>query len=363
MEDENLYHEIRKKLIHKYKTEILPIVSKYENIREVKHSSYKRLKPKNLGQKIGLIFFVQVLLTIFVFIILFIIGSFVPAQEQQQHFMNNIFAPIFISLWGIGFIFVILFYIFYFADFLGNIPYIKEKKDYKKHSQYFQRNVKNAVMPIVCSCFPDLKWAPDRIHQTEIYINLGLLPKQYPSAIPNYYSYLNYDDCFEGKYKGVQYVIEEVDAGISNKGKALSSFDGIIIQFKLNKSFKGHTMIIPDGSYIGFGKLHRTELEDVVFEKNYDVYTNDDVEARYLITPSFMKRINEIQSKFNAGEIIAIFNCGVFILALNLREDLFNYGSVINSLNDPKPFIKMSEELISVLKLIDYFKLDQNIGL
>ena len=362
MEEEKSYQEIRKDLIQKYKTEILPKVRQYESMREEKQTSIKKIKPKNLGQRFGFIAMIATFLAAFIFIALFIIATFIP-REEQQNYMNNIFAPVFISFWVIGIVLMILFHIFYYADLFRNIPYLKSKKDYKKTSKYFQKSVKNAIMPIVCSCFPDLKWISDRKHETEIYINLGLLPKQYPSAIPSYYSYINYDDCFEGKYKGIDYVIEEVEAGTYNKGVNYPSFDGIIIQFKINKKFKGHTVIVPDNSFFIPNKLHRTQLEDVVFEKNYNVYTNDDVEARYLINPSFMTRINEINSKFSTKEISAVFYSGVLFLALNIGEDLFNYGSIINSLNDPKPFIKMSEEIISILKLIDHFKLDQNIGM
>ena len=202
-------------------------------------------------------------------------------------------------------------------------------------------------MPLVCSCFSDLKWVPNREHSTKLYISSGLIGFEDPKG-------MKYDDCFEGTYKDIDFIIEETPY-----------FPGVLIQVrKINKKFKGHTIIFPN--YMGEyppKDLHYTEFEDVVFEKNYNVFTNDDVEARYLITPTLMERLDNIKVSFDAQFIYSTFYKGMFIMGIRTYDNLFDYASMDKSLIDLKPFIKMSEEIISILKLIDHFKLDQKIGM
>ena len=69
--------------------------------------------------------------------------------------------------------------------------------------------------------------------------------------------------------------------------------------------------------------LRHTTLEDVVFEKNFDVFTDNEVEARYLITPSFMQRLNSIKKIFLAGAIECAFYKDELIIALHTSRDLF----------------------------------------
>ena len=48
---------------------------------------------------------------------------------------------------------------------------------------------------------------------------------------------------------------------------------------------------------------------------------------------------------------------------MDVRRDMFKIGSLFKKVNDEKAFMKMYEELESIIKLIDHFKLDQKIGL
>ena len=43
--------------------------------------------------------------------------------------------------------------------------------------------------------------------------------------------------------------------------------------------------------YIEKEKLQDVKLEDISFDKRFNVYTKDQVEARYLTTPTFMERL------------------------------------------------------------------------
>ena len=69
-----------------------------------------------------------------------------------------------------------------------------------------------------------------------------------------------------------------------------------MVHLAMNKTFKGTTIIKRDrGKVANFFRskmsgLESVKLEDPKFEKLFDVYGNDQIEARYLLTPSFMER-------------------------------------------------------------------------
>ena len=128
----------------------------------------------------------------------------------------------------------------------------------------------------------------------------------------------------------------------------------------MNKRFYSHTVIkenagvhIPPVS----GLVHTT-LEDVDFENQYDVFTNDETEARYLITPAFMERFKAIKETFKAYNVECAFYDGKVILALDTRRNLFELKSLSETLLNEKQYRKIFDDIISVFKLIDHLKLN-----
>ena len=336
MQEEKSYQEIRKDLVQKYKTEIVPKLVMWEKKRGSSLGSTIKIL-KWAGIIIGGYYAVVVFLAIISSLVVLISGQTEAFQVILALTLFAVFAPLELLPFAL-----IVFFIWLFM--------------YATKANNFQKEVKSYVMPLFCSCFPDLKWVPEKNHLTDFYKSSKIIPS---------FDTINYDDCFVGSYKGINYIIEEVDASRNGNKCSYPVFHGIIIRFNISKRFKKHTVIYPDilGNSSPSNDLHRTELEDVVFEKKYNVFTNDDVEARYIITPSLMEKLNNVKTSFQASDIYASFYAGVFFLGISTWENLFDYGSIVNSLTDPKPFIKMSEEIISILKLIDHFKLDQNIGM
>ena len=141
-------------------------------------------------------------------------------------------------------------------------------------------------------------------------------------------------------------------------------FSGVIIKLDINKQFSGNTVIRPNsiGHFSPSPHLRHTILEDLNFEKKFDVYTNDEVEARYLITPSFMERLNNMKTVFEACSVSCAFYENYLLIGLNTC-DLFSIGNLNVPLDDANQYFKMYDEILSIMKLIDHFKLDQKTGL
>ncbi len=220
----------------------------------------------------------------------------------------------------------------------------------------FERKIKTLIMPTVCKCFGNLKWSCGSYKLSTIFFSTKLFDN---------YDFISYDDIFTGDFKDVNFEIIEAKF-TKGSGKSKSTiFDGVIIKLDMNKSFNGRTVIRPNTLLHSSPSpiLKHTELEDINFEKKFDVFTDDEVEARYLITPSFMERLNEMQVAFKADKVSCAFYNKYLFVALQTPEDLFSICSLFKRVDDPKQFFTMFEEILSIIKLIDHFKLDQKIGL
>ena len=221
----------------------------------------------------------------------------------------------------------------------------------------FENTIKEKIMPIVCPCFGDMSWSHSLYNDKE-YIKASKVIPEYTSSL--------FDDIFIGSYKNVPYHIIESEYEIGSGKNRKVVFNGVIVRIDMNKNFGGHTVIRPDNLLHiadGVGHLKRTTLEDVVFEKKFDVYTDDEVEARYLITPSFMERLNNMKTAFKADKVSCAFHESHLFVALHTRKDLFSLCSLTKPIDDSRQYFEMYEEMVSIVKLIDHFKLEQKIGL
>ena len=62
-------------------------------------------------------------------------------------------------------------------------------------------------------------------------------------------------------------------------------------------------------------------------------------------------------------KISAAFYQNTLYIALHTNKDLFSVGSLVKPVCDEKQFFTMFEEILSIIKLIDYFKLNEKTGL
>lgn len=235
----------------------------------------------------------------------------------------------------------------------------------------FENSVKRRIMPLVCSCFENIKWKLGHYYDDRLFFNSNLLV-DYPKWTAKY------DDMFVGTHKDVYFEIAEL-FWQKDFLTLIKQHAGVIIKIKMNKNFTGNTIIeskklLKRSRIMGFmfydylnlysnRRLGLTKLEDIEFNKKYDVYTNDEVEARYLITPAFMQRLKDMKIAFKTDNIRCSFYNGYILIGLFTKKDLFSIGSLFKSVGDTKQFFKMFEELLSIVKLIDHFKLNQKIGL
>ena len=257
------------------------------------------------------------------------------------------------------FFFCLKFLLFaFFIVFLFSI--FKIEHVLKFHAK--EQDLKKEIIPLICECYGCLHWLD---YNSRSEIDTSIVSKS--NLIP-FFGGGFIDDVFVGNHRNVNYEIIEV--GFRNKLKhyksqtARNAFNGVIIKLDMNKNFTSNTTIYSDTNSIFIpAKLQQTFLEDIEFNQKFKVYTNDEVEARYLITPVFMEQLKDMQTVFRAKNIYCAFYNNYFLLALALDKDLFSLDASSGALINSKQYFLFYEEIVSILKLIDHFKLDQKIGL
>lgn len=229
---------------------------------------------------------------------------------------------------------------------------------YRVLEKGIEKEIKVAFMPMVCKCFKKLIWINGYSNNPSEFHQIGLV---------NYYNDESFDDVFYGNYKNVNFeIIEAKFVYETHNGKNRSRrtvFEGVILKLHMPKNFDSHTVIRPDALLkMPIKNLKRTELEDVVFEKKYDVYTNNEVEARVAITTAFMERLNNIEKVFSAKKVSCCFLGNKAYFGLDTRRDMFKICSLKKPINTPEHFVKMFEEMIAVYRLIEHLKMTKEVS-
>lgn len=217
------------------------------------------------------------------------------------------------------------------------------------------------VMKYLCSLFGDFKWKKNSSTYRDIAYSKALV-------IPDY-SVSSHDDYFYGTYNGVEITIDEAKyqerRHIGERTCYETVFQGVVIKFSFNKNFVSHTVVKNDSLFhpSPSSNLRRTELEDVVFEKKYDVFTNDEIDARYILTTAFMERLNKLETSFKASKMVCAFFEDSLFISLDTRKDMFDMGSLFKSVLNPEQYNIIFDEFYSILKIVDVLSLDKQVCL
>lgn len=202
----------------------------------------------------------------------------------------------------------------------------------------FVREFKEKVISsIVTFISPDLKYnqsshiSRDKFRSSEIFTK----------RIDRY----NGEDCVSGMVDKTQIEFSEIHAEEKHvtrdsKGRRqtryVTIFKGLFFIADFNKEFKGLTLVLPDMAERTLGKFfgqamqkmnisrkgELIKLEDVNFEKEFVVYGDDQVEARYILSPALMSRILEFRKK-SKYEIHLSFKASKVYLAITTNKNMF----------------------------------------
>ena len=99
-------------------------------------------------------------------------------------------------------------------------------------------------------------------------------------------------------------------------------FRGLIFSADFNKHFTGHTRVQAGGTgFLSGLRSGLVKLEDPDFSKSFTVTSNDQVEARYILSPALMRRLLDLRNRFDT-KVQAAFVGSRVMLAVPARMNL-----------------------------------------
>lgn len=226
------------------------------------------------------------------------------------------------------------------------------------------------------------------------------------------FDYIIYDDVIKGNYNNVDYKIAESELRRAGSKKEHMIFNGVIISFQSNKKIVADTLIVSKEAkklslpemfsliisilmplasgifllkngyiiqgiffslmfiasitllfFVNKNKMQSVKLEDTDFLKRFDVFTQNQVEARYIIIPAFMERLKSLETSFGTMGIKCSFFQDQIMIAIPIKKDLFEVGSLFKSLGRTENIKEFYDEITSIQNMIDHFKLAEKTGL
>lgn len=97
-------------------------------------------------------------------------------------------------------------------------------------------------------------------------------------------------------------------------------------------------------------------LEDIEFHKKFDVKAHNQIEARYLMTPSFIEQFNDLKFAFKAQKIDCYCWKDNILFVIYTKKNLFEFANLNKPLTNTDEINNFFTELDSIYKMIDYFK-------
>lgn len=136
-------------------------------------------------------------------------------------------------------------------------------------------------------------------------------------------------------------------------------FEGFFIVVDFYKKFNSITQVASRNLDYMFKKKYLVKLEDVEFNKKFTLYSQDQQESRYIMTPSLMNRILNY-SKYVGKEINIVFNNNKMYMRINHKKSIFS-TSVFRRVDNYEKMKMNYEVLKQVIDIIDELKLNNKI--
>jgi hypothetical protein len=170
-----------------------------------------------------------------------------------------------------------------------------------------------------------------------------------------------FEDLIEGDRAGTHFSLVECkltqEQGSGKNKRTVTTFQGLLFHIQYPERFLGRTMIARRGWWKGvFGdkSLQKVDLVAKELNDNFTIYSNDQVEARALLTPDRMERLIALERHFKGGKLRGIFEGDHLTLALEAK-DQFEAGSIWKTLVDPQRYISALTEIGLVCDVVDGF--------
>lgn len=170
----------------------------------------------------------------------------------------------------------------------------------------------------------------------EAALTYGLLPR---------FGRSGFEDHWHGTLEGHAFSLYEahleVQRGSGKNKRWVTVFRGPVIRMSFGRPFRSTTLLERAGkhrSWLGLGgasehvrfgdhRLDRVDQVHPAFAENFALYSDDRVEARVLVHPSYVEHLLTLEGAFEAQELRALFRKGEVIIAVE-AGNLFESGGM-----------------------------------
>lgn len=176
------------------------------------------------------------------------------------------------------------------------------------------------------------------------------------------------EDLIKGRVGKTEFCCAEVHAEekktrVDSKGRVsqywVDIFKGFLFIADFHKDFRGHTTVQRNSLFkLSFGSS-RVKLENPNFEKTFDVYSTDQIEARYLLSPSMMERLLTLEAQFNTGIMVSFQNSNILI-AIPDSKNHFE-ANIWKSISDPSQLKEDFSTIQALISIIEDLNLNTRI--
>lgn len=151
-------------------------------------------------------------------------------------------------------------------------------------------------------------------------------------------------DLWWGLVAGQPFTLHEAklteQRGSGKDRRTVTVFEGQILSIGFNRRFHSTTLIEPDGerrkfligaeketAEIGGIELGRVDVTHPGFEDRFTAWSDDQVEARYIVHPEYVERLLAVEKAFTGEDIRALFHEGDLLITVK-TGNLFESGSL-----------------------------------
>lgn len=175
------------------------------------------------------------------------------------------------------------------------------------------------------------------------------------------------DDFVSGKIDGVDIKFSEIHSEVKEKtdrGRThwKTIFKGLMFVADFNKDFKGKTVVLPDKSERLFGSISNffqsfssrgelVKMDNSEFEREFVIYSDNQIEARYILSHALMDSILEYKKLIGKNLYISFVNSKIYI-AIGYNEKLFEpkiYKKITN-FNEVSFYFKIVSMTVDIVK-------------
>ena len=177
----------------------------------------------------------------------------------------------------------------------------------------------------------------------------------------------NFDDLWSGDLAGRAFTLHEAhleeQRGSGKNRRWVTVFRGAVLTIAFDRSFHGTTLLERnkkhrkffggEKDYVEFDG-HRLDCADMVhpeFEDMFSVWSDDQVEARYLIHPQYIERLIGVEQSFGGQNVRTLFKGGELAIVIE-SDNMFESGS-LDANEDRARIEQCVDQFMTLVKLAE----------